>query len=60
MRYLLIVSVLLLTACSPKPKDPTPFVAGEKKAVVYGCEKLKKEVEEWNKKNPDNKKVADC
>lgn len=59
-RFTLIFLLLLLSACLPPPKHPTPFMAGERKAEVHGCEKLKEEVKEWNKNNPDNQKVADC
>ncbi|MFY0656141.1 MAG: hypothetical protein JXR12_05115 [Neptunomonas phycophila] len=58
----ILVIVLLIAACTAtEPKAPTPFVVGEKKVVVVGCEKLRKEVKQWNEENPDKpKKVADC
>lgn len=60
-KSILLASVLLLTSCSTQPpKAPTPFVVGEQKVIVSGCEKLRKEVKEWNKQNPNNEKVADC
>ncbi len=60
-KALLIASTILLASCSSQPpKAPTPFVVGEKKVIVSGCEKLRKEVIEWNKKHPNNEKVADC
>jgi hypothetical protein len=39
--------LLLLASCATKPVDkPTPFVVGDKKVVVIGCEKLKEELKE--------------
>ena len=64
LRALAIVTfaLFLLAACTAtEPKKPTPFVVGEKKALVVGCEMLRLEVKKWNEENPDKpKKVADC
>jgi len=60
MNKLLII--LLLTACSEKRDiGPKPFESTDEEFVMYGCEKLKKDVQEWNRANPTlPKKKADC
>lgn len=64
MKRLLFVPIVVLLGCAPSnvsQKEPTPFVVGEQRVIVTGCEKLKKEVEQWNKDNPDKQpKKADC
>lgn len=60
-RLLIIVCVLLCAACTTQQKPPTPFEVGTTKVEVIGCEKLKREVAQWNSENPNKKqKVADC
>jgi hypothetical protein len=56
-----MLCAFFVIACSSKTetKQPTPFKVKQETIEVYGCEKLKKEVEEWNKTHK-NKKVADC
>jgi nitrous oxide reductase accessory protein NosL len=57
------LALIFLAACTAtEPKaPPTPFVVGEKKVVVVGCEKLREEVKQWNEEHPNKpKKVADC
>lgn len=61
LKMIIAISMLLVTACSTQQKPPTPFEIGTKKIEIMGCEKLKREVEEWNKSNPNKtQKVADC
>lgn len=62
MKYILLVSFLLLVGCSAtERKEPTPFVVSDKRVIVVGCENLKQEVREWNEANPTlQPKKADC
>lgn len=64
MKHLGLICVVVLLGCAPSnvtKKEPTPFVVGQQRVIVTGCEQLKKEVEEWNKNNPSKTpKKADC
>jgi hypothetical protein len=60
MKNLAIVLLALLVGCSSAPeKDPTPFETSAAVQDPYGCQLLKKEVDEYNKTHKDQKK-ADC
>lgn len=56
----ILVSVIILSACSQPETQPTPFTTGEAVQPVQGCLQLRKEVEEYNAKHPQTQKVADC
>lgn len=63
MKKLAIFFVAIMVgACAPmnNTKEPTPFTPTNQKVIVVGCEMLHAEVEEWNKANPDDQRVADC
>lgn len=59
MKYLILFSFILV-GCSTEQRPPSKFVPGKREVIVEGCERLHKEVEEHNKKFPNDKKVADC
>lgn len=55
------ISTIVLSSCAPSSlSQPTPFITGEAVRPVSGCMDLRKEVDEWNKKNPSSTKKADC
>ena len=64
MKHIMILTVLFILGCASSPvnpPEPTPFVVGKTKVNVVGCTQLHKEVNEWNKANPDKEpRIADC
>ena len=57
----IILSIVGCGSTPSKPSTPTKFEADKKIGVPEGCYNLKREVEKYNKENPDKpQKVADC
>lgn len=56
------VALFVVGACAPTNTitEPTPFTTTTQKVIVVGCEQLRQEVEDWNKSNPTDQRVADC
>ena len=61
MRYFMICLLTLLVACSNSAqKEPSQFeIIGSEKLRPIGCEDLRIEIKEYNKKHGTNLK-ADC
>lgn len=61
MKYILLLLLLLLAACGSAPvKEPSQFeLIGNEKLRPIGCEELRLETIEYNKKHGTNR-VADC
>jgi len=59
MKVVVFILTIFLYSCAGSVKEPTPFEVSDKKVIVEGCEALKKEVEEHNKKHKE-KRIADC
>lgn len=59
-----LFATLLLSACSTSDNEadskPSQFTPSEQRYEILGCEDLKREIEEHNKKNPSDQLTADC
>ena len=62
VKTILFGALLMVVSCSSNaPVNPTPFVVSDTKVIVVGCEKLRKEVDDWNIAHPsEEQRVADC
>lgn len=62
MKHIVVlVTLLSLLACkSLDPNDRGSFSISDRKVIVVGCEQLKQEIDEHNRKNPNQQLVADC
>ena len=59
MKYILLLSILLVTSCAAN--KPTPFTTTDKTVYMKGCEELKEEVHYKNQTLPKNEQIeADC
>jgi uncharacterized lipoprotein YajG len=59
-----LFATLLVSACSNSENEidskPSQFTPTEQRYEILGCEELKREIQEHNKKNPDDQLTADC